>query len=420
MLPGLMNLDLQGGTAIGCPPGPPGPPGPSGPSGASGPSGSSGGDGDDDEEIDSGSDTEDGKELKVDPVYKDQENLFIHNWGLADAEAIDVLCQFAALYAYQSGDTLSDMVASHFKNNDTWIEHQLKKREDLYWEIKGLPFIVALMMIKKDAFSEEEEKLVPQSLVAQLKSTEEQREKLALVETALLLSINRGRRRSVNAICTALEPPDKTLMEDAVGIVEEADKLWPDRRTFSPDRMSPPVPRLVLNFVLEGLKAATNNAQMLTTLEAETVLYHGSHIPIVEIWQEKRMKTESGSSSSSFTQGPDPDSVVALANGIVSTSTDPKIAYRFKKYSVIGIKLKTPVNAIVYASLNRAVEGVPRLWDKKWEEREVILPPGLRYTLPDGYPYRPMRASGTGIMYYEVEVRQPEPEREPERERERV
>jgi hypothetical protein len=316
-------------------------------------------------------------DIKLDftPVYPDQEELFIVDWILTDEGVFKVLCQFASLYAYQNGDILSKMI--YMDSQSMSIDNELQN-PDLYYEIKGLPGIRALMLVKNGS----PDIPLPEILKNYLNdNTVSLRSKLGVVEDLLLsLATSYFNQKRIAKRRDRFDGPTKALITQSV---EECQHWARGRRTFGNTPRADA--KLVFDFVRDGLRDAFANRMMLNPLKPGTVLYHGSDIPDARSRKHLKFNHQRQGNGPRMSGKTFEEDVADLTNGPLSTTTDITIAYNFYNYSNYGsilcLELQTPVDVIIYASLDRTSQSV---WNTKPKEHEVMLPPGLIYTVVDG------------------------------------
>ena len=314
------------------------------------------------------------------PVYPSRSGMRLFEWGLEASATLGLLCQFAALYAYQAGDLLSKMVIDSYLDRSTT---ETLESGGLYYEIRALGALRALLFLSKPSSRAQLGPLLPVELAAHLGSENVPlRERAELVEVVLLLLLGPeqmpgSRRRKKTMLKEWNAPGKRALALRAFAELREAPK-GPDNRFRHEPR---PDARALLDFVMDGLRDAFANPSLLTPLPAGLILYHGGGIVDEYGRRNQHFKDRRDGREATVFERTFVEEVQNFARGPVSTSMDPTVALKFYQSegygSIFCFEIVGLVSAIVYSTLDR--EGP--LWNVKPEEREVLLPPGLEYEL---------------------------------------
>ena len=254
-------------------------------------------------------------------IYSRHSHPLLLRWGLPDEETRDLLCQLAALHAYQSGDTLSEMVYRHYRAEP--IAAQLED-PDLYYEIRGLGGLLALLFLDGDPAARAlVGPALPPGLVAYLSdSAISPRRKLAVAECVLFQGV--GGRKAKRGVPDSSE--DRGVVEESVALLRQSQS---GRRSFGCDPRADA--SLVFDFVRRGLQGAFANRSMQTTLAPGTVLYHGC--PILDPNKRRNLRWKDrfeGRAPREFGRSFD-EEISALERGPVSATLDVLVAYDFYK-----------------------------------------------------------------------------------------
>lgn len=345
------------------------------------------------------SDDEPHRKTSFERVYPTHAALRLLDWGLLPTDALALLREFGALYAYQAGDTLSQMVADSYCGRS--VEARLQ-RSGRFYEIKALGALRALVFLSNPDARAALRPMLPEDLATRLENDAVPLgERVALAEAVLLLLLegSGGRRLKKRAMDEWDVPGDRALAESAATNMR-ATRFDDDGATWDA--------QWLLEFVKSGLQAAFQNPQMTTMLPAGTVLYHGSGIVDDNGRKfDRNQDRRAGRKLTEFARSFE-EEVRYLTLQPVSTTTSVTTGYNFYKSSGYGslfcFELKNPVPAIVYSTLDRNKS----LWDGKPEEYEVLLPPGLKYELLKSEECKTRPSVGATV--YRVLVSKPPPE----------